>query len=386
MKKVINKRRILYIGNFLLPDGDAASHRVIGNAKALRNIGYDVFFLGCKIDENRALLDAINLYYDFKCWFFKSPNSIVSWVKYLTSITWYISLISFLKPTHIIVYNYPSIALKLLMKYCNKHSIYLYSDCTEWFQPQGNIIYKSIKQFDTNYRMKILHNKLSGIIAISSYLQNYYSNKGQKTICVPPLIDKDDIKWFNNGNFNNEAEVNLSYVGNPGAGKKDKLDVIISSLREIKSKYNLNCKLTIVGITKSEYEINFSDIINEDFIVFKGKMKNSAALEIIKKSHYSIFLRDKNLITTAGFPTKFSESIACGTPVLTNDSSDILKYINEGYNGFILDTSSSISLSESFYRALSINNEKISKMKEYCFRDYTFDFHSFESEFKKMFI
>ena len=40
-----NKRTILYIGGFVLPDKNAAAQRVIANAKAMRALGYDVQFL-----------------------------------------------------------------------------------------------------------------------------------------------------------------------------------------------------------------------------------------------------------------------------------------------------------------------------------------------------
>lgn len=38
----------------------------------------------------------------------------------------------------------------------------------------------------------------------------------------------------------------------------------------------------------------------------------------------------------AGFPTKFVESITAGTPVLTNQTSDLADYLVEGEIGFWL--------------------------------------------------
>ena len=91
------------------------------------------------------------------------------------------------------------------------------------------------------------------------------------------------------------------------------------------------------------------------------------------------------MVTTAGFPTKFSESLACGTPVLTNDSSDIVKYLKEGYNGFLIDTSSFEATCTTLYNALSVDKEKILKMKMNCLENKSFDYHSFVSIFEKMF-
>ena len=46
------KGRFLYIGPFQLPDKNAAAQRVIGIAKALRQLDYDVVFLDFNKDCN----------------------------------------------------------------------------------------------------------------------------------------------------------------------------------------------------------------------------------------------------------------------------------------------------------------------------------------------
>ena len=40
------KKAILYVGNFVFPDGNASGKRVLGNACILRDLGYKVFCLG----------------------------------------------------------------------------------------------------------------------------------------------------------------------------------------------------------------------------------------------------------------------------------------------------------------------------------------------------
>lgn len=40
------KGTILYIGGFELPDKNAAAQRVVANAKALRDLNYNVVFIG----------------------------------------------------------------------------------------------------------------------------------------------------------------------------------------------------------------------------------------------------------------------------------------------------------------------------------------------------
>ena len=45
--------KILYLGNFELPDKNAAAHRVLGIAKALREGGNEVYFTGISKVENK---------------------------------------------------------------------------------------------------------------------------------------------------------------------------------------------------------------------------------------------------------------------------------------------------------------------------------------------
>lgn len=378
-------KTVLYVGNILFPDGDAASHRVIGNAKILKELGYRVVLLGCRENETRELLQTRENTIGFDCYFFNAPNTKKEWSKYLLSINWYSSILEIVDI--VIAYNYPAIALNKLRKHCRRTGKKIYADCTEWFDPSGWSVWSLIKRADTFLRMRNIHPKLDGIIAISSFLQRFYKERNTHVICIPPLIDKSDKKWHNDEAVLNDI-LRLAYVGNPGSGGKDKLDIIINAIDEIINKQpSLKVQFTIVGITKEQYLERFSFLPQkmDKVVIFMGRKSNMEALDIIKKSNFSIFLRDKNLVTTAGFPTKFSESIACGTPVLTNDTSDISKYLINGKNGLLLDTTSITSLCNSLNKALSVDENQRISMKQYCLHDKTFDYHSFIMEFSKLF-
>lgn len=96
-----------------------------------------------------------------------------------------------------------------------------------------------------------------------------------------------------------------------------------------------------------------------------------------------IFLRDKILGNMAGFPTKFVEALSCGTPVLTNDSSNILDYLEEGLNGFILDYPDQDKLVKSLNSALSKTKEKNKSMKEYLSNRFSFDYRNYITSFRE---
>ena len=71
-------------------------------------------------------------------------------------------------------------------------------------------------------------------------------------------------------------------------------------------------------------------------VVFCGKMSNAAVRQMIYDSDFTILLRDSKTSTNAGFPTKVSESMAMGVPVLANITSDIATYMTDGENGIVL--------------------------------------------------
>lgn len=378
--------KILYIGNFILPDGNAAAHRVIGNAKALRAAGHDVVLLGCKINEGRSLFESRETYNNFIGYTFRKPDKSLNWLNYLCNIDYIKAIIKEEKPSAIIIYNYPAIAGERLRRYCQKHSIYIFADCTEWFEPEGSFFYKNIKKWDTEYRMRVLHPKLDGIISISSFLENYYKDLGCKTICIPPLIDKEDEKWASNESSVSDDHISFIYVGNPGAGKKDMLNISIACLRKIKEK-GIPVVFNIVGITKIQYEVNFGklDVDDEEWLHFLGKLQNVKALSLIKNSDFSIFFRKKNLVTTAGFPTKLSESIACGTPVITNDSSDLKEYIENGKNGFLVEIDDMDYLFEQILVICNLSKSQLFGMKEYCAQEKTFDYREYIEKIRVLF-
>lgn len=383
------KKNIIYYGNVFYPDKDASAQRTIGNAKALRELGYNVILIGCRNQECSSFLETKEIYEGFDIFYFTAPHTLRQWADYLFGFKPLKEIISIYDIDSIILYNHPSLSSNRIRKMCSTKGIKLFADCTEWYDPRGMSIHSIIKKADTWYRMRHVNNKLDGIIAISSYLQNYYRQNGCSTICVPPLVDLSSDKWKNihKNNSGIDCTTKLIYVGNPGAGTKDKLDLIISTLKKIRSSHpSLKFHLNIIGMTKPLFEEAFKmDIGDSDFVFFLGRRPNNESLEMIKQCDFSIFLRDANLVCTAGFPTKFSESIACGTPVLTNLTSDIGNYLIGGKNGFEIDTTSFESTCNSLYKAISISIEKKKEMKTYCLGDHSFDYHSFIEEFKKMF-
>nr|WP_320059178.1 glycosyltransferase [uncultured Bacteroides sp.] len=380
-------KTILYIGGFELPDKNAAAQRVVTNAKILKMLGYNVVFVG--IDKSRKdkydIKDTESIVYGFTSYSIKYPKSLKDWRYYLSDISYLIELMKDV-PSVVIAYNYPALALFRLNSYCKKCNIPVIADCTEWYEPQGSIIFKTIKGLDTFFRMRVLHPKLDGMIAISEYLYNFYSLKMKNVILLPPLVDKKQEKWCELKSESNERNtVDLVYAGSVGTGNKDRLDLIIDALALVYKRTAVYFKFTILGLTLDQYCNVYSvDGLPDnicDKISFKGRVSHIDALNTVCNSDFEIFLRDNNIANTAGFPTKFVESISCGTPVLTNLSTNLGVYLKNDFNGYILDNSSLECLADSLLVPLSMNKKSINKLKDNCKESDLFDFRNYVEKF-----
>ncbi|WP_185960006.1 glycosyltransferase [Planococcus soli] len=378
----MKKKTILYIGGFELPDKDAAAHRVLNNAKIFRDLGYNVVFIDVVRNSKRENINLDSMHkknvQGFDCWSIKFPSSITEWIRYLTSIKFVKKVAENYEEVKVIIcYNYQAGAFVSIKKYCKENNIKLVADCTEWYEDK-----RLIKKIDTDLRMKYLHKKIDGVICISSFLSNYYKEH-TKTLILPPLIDLQEEKWelreFSNKPCNKRIFV---YSGRPGK-HKDKLNYIINALSELKDNNSYIFK--VIGIKKSEYLLYYPEhtAILEDLknlVIFLGRVSHAESLRHVTSADYVIFLRENKRVNNAGFPTKFVESITCGTPVITTDTSDITKFLIEKENGFIVEVDNTHKLVRKMNYILDLEESKVKEMKDNCLKSTVFHYKNYLSE------
>jgi len=360
----VDKKVIIYIGGFELPDKNAAANRVMNNAKIMRDIGYHVVLVGVSADCDVCIENTKAVYDGFECWSLRYDSPGDRFKKQMDISLYSAVLERYGDISALILYNYPAIGLYRFKRYCNKNNISLVVDCTEWYgMPYGNLLVKVIKWADIYTRMMILHKKTDGIICISRYLQNYYQ-KHTKTVYVPALIDSKDQQWQKNKTEDGSC-TRLVYSGSPGR-QKDKINKIIEGLYALKEYDFL---FQVVGISKKEYLKYYeehTDIIEElaGKVTFLGRVTHETALEYVKNADFTIFFRDKTRVSMAGFPTKFVESISAKTPVITNMTSNLTDYLIDGVNGFFVEKHQDIT--HTLEMVFSLDKEAIAKMHKNC--------------------
>ncbi len=366
-------RKILYIGGFEMPDKNAAAQRVLANAMTLREMGYDVAFIGPTKDRDNTI-DEFN---GFKCYYIDYPQGLKQWVKYITTFVSTDKILEY-NPDYVILYNFPAIASLRILKACHKKDIKVIHDLTEWEASEGWSPREIIRKIDINLRMHYCMKKMDAVIAISRYLYDYYS-RYTRAILVPPTVDVDNLKFDRDRQLSTNRPVQLVYAGSIGAGNKERLDQIIDAVSKVDS-----LKLIVVGITADQYQQAYGDLpVDCNNIIFKGRVSHQEAVRMVCDSDFQMLIRENTLKNKAGFPTKFVESMSCCTPLIATVSSNICDYLVDGKNGFIVDENKSLqSILEKVSR---MNYEDIIAMKEQCRSFVGFDYRSFKEEFSKIF-
>ena len=366
-------KSVLYIGGFELPDKNAAAQRVIAIGKTLREMGYKVTYAGV----SKEGFMGSTTYEGFECFNISYPQSTKEWLRYIWQFL-PLTKLETCNPDYVILYNFPAVASLKILRYCHKKGIKVFHDTTEWELAEGHCLRDIIKNIDTQLRMKYCLKKMDGVIAISRYLYDYYCDK-VNTILVPPTVDLKDEKWDRKRELTTGAIIKLVYAGSAGAKCKDRLDSVIDVVARTR-----DLELKVVGLTHEQYVKDFGDIPEGcNNVMFTGRLPHKEAVEAVKGADYQMLIREDTLKNRAGFPTKFTESISCCTPLIATLSSNIGDYLIDGVNGFVVDEDNPLDKVLGCVSCLSV--EKRIEMKTYCRDNNPFDYHNYTSDLEKLF-
>ena len=389
--KTSNKKTAVYIGNFFFPRGNASGSRVLSNGCILRDLGYDTIFIGLdnNLEHNSVLRSTQKSSENFKNYNLPYPKSIRGWFSFKKRFIEVKELLNEINPSIIILYGSPTFSFfaKLLKTYCNLNKIIFIVDVVDWLTlDHGSVFFRIIKYLDVNYLKRYIANNADGVISISTYLNDYYRYKVKNTIIIPPVVDP---QYFNPPPTRNNIHKfkKLIYVGNPfpsltknlkSNSFKDRLDLVIDLLISLNDS---DFVFDIYGISLEEYLFvvqRHTEVLKifKKRIIFHGKINNIEVKGKISEADFSILFRNVNRMTSAGFPTKVSESISCGTPVITNATSDLERYVINGKNGFLVNLDSK-SLTTELSDILYLTSPEVNSMKLYSYNSNLFSYKNY---------
>lgn len=385
----MNKKLVFYVGNFDKPDANAAGKRVYGVALILVKLGYRVVLIGksklLNTDEYPIQYGKNIVYYSFPGVSLINTKAFVDYVVNIMKTEG--------TPQFVVRYGSPGLCLfdKKMVSLCKKKGIKLIADVVDWLSSAGNNpIFNFIKTTDTYFEKAIYNKKSNGVIAISSYLSDYYAEAGCKTLTIPPLVGD----YLKNEGTNNK--IRIVYAGIPfRLGRmvkkadevKDRLDLVVKAIGSL-DKTSVKPVLDIYGITEDQYLTaypNHKTVLdkNKDTICFYGNKPMDEVQKAVRNADFVILIRDKNRATMAGFPTKVVESLSMGTPVITTDTSDLSKYIIQGKTGFFVDATDEKRLANQLAEICEIDEEKLSRMKQCCYESRDFCAERFTNIFSE---
>lgn len=370
---------ILYVGNYNFQAQTAPVHRVTSNAKIFLLLGHKVVHLS-QGDTEYIDSDGCQHY------FFSKAGNVLSVFQRHISVNKIIDVMQKECIDTVILYNYHSVAMYRLWKYCRKKRIRIVADVTEWYQFYS-LRDKMTKGLDTFFRMRVIHPRLDGLIVISTYLEEYYKKAVKSIVKIPPLIDYENEKWIRNDATLSDRPSLLSIATSDI--HKDNVAAVVRLLEcVVEMKDAPDFYLDIVGMTEEQYMQSFdsagiSSSLREH-VCFCGRIPHDEVLKIEKKAWYNIFIREDNVANNAGFPSKAAESLACGTPIITNDTSNIFEYVRDGYTGFMLHGNRE-NQAIILYRALKLGKTEVEKMHFECQKEHIFDQNNYHDQMTKFF-
>jgi glycosyltransferase involved in cell wall biosynthesis len=384
--------RILYLGSFRLPNLDAAAPRVLNVAKALREAGHSVSFIswGGRYRESDLCTDGKYRVDGFEYIITNELDPQGGFVdKAKSKLTRGNKTKALLKQKvsdidAIITYN--GSLTRWLLKFTKKHNIKLINDITEWYS------YNELKCTDWipyAFNMFITQKRVKNKIVISSYLDRFYSTS--HNIIIPATCDAFESKWQLNKEYAEQTAgsfdgVTLIYAGNPS--RKDLLYVVINVVQRLITE-GANLRFLILGITREKYMAQFTSLLHDsnlsDNIQFLGRVSQDLIPAFYSLSDFMVLLREPNRKSNAGFPTKFSESMMSGTPVIANLTSDLGKYLINGRTGFVVENNEEENLYQLLKeKVIFLSSEQIKALKtQVKDNNKAFDYHYYIEPLQK---
>lgn len=138
-----------------------------------------------------------------------------------------------------------------------------------------------------------------------------------------------------------DRTLKLVYAGNPG--NKERLPMLFQALEMLDVPEGKRIVLRLVGIDQQSVK-SIADaagvarlLLRQDIsIEAVGRVDVKRAREEISSADFSIAVRHRSRRVNFGFPSKVSESLCLGTPLICNVYSDIADYLEHGHNSILL--------------------------------------------------
>lgn len=367
------KKTILICGGFQLPDRNASAVRALGNARLLQHLGYKVYVLGkLPNPELSSLKWQSGGLEPIECINIAKPTLDYRGPSYVASeapIRAFVESIGRESVKAIMTYNYPARGTHKVNQLCRELGAASILDCTEWYGWEGKKIFRNLSRLvGVQIKMRFLTKQAGNVIVASYFLERFLPR--QHVLKLPFVVDPADQRWQLEAIPQNKYTT-FTYSGSPGLGMhKDRLPSMLKAFGELYTKGH-TFKLNIVGLTQQQY---LAEVPNQQNLIehlstaveFHGRVPHTESIALLKASDFAVFFRKPNRVANVGFSTKFVEAASLGIPVISNATSDIPAYLDDGVNGFLAPEFTDQAIYQALEKAMILTPNERNEMHERC--------------------
>jgi len=338
---------IIFGDSFTFPEGNAATNRVYTFARGFSENGISthvICFQNEYVDNCNGITGGIKYYHPFNQTIRSNFFIVRRWLKFLKYFRAFILVRKINREEKIIainLYTYRFIThlfafvlakffkTKILFDRC-EHPLQFYHD---------NVFAQ------TSAKLKlVLEAKLSdGMFCISNYLIDFYKERGfdqRRLFLVPSTVDTE--------RFNKQINSRLDYSYILYCGSltiiKDGVNILIESFKRISEKYP---EINLVLIGKGDSIID--EIIIKDLamklniekrVIFLGQLPRTEIPAYLCNAKILALARPESIVADAGFPSKLTEYLATGNPVVVTKVGEIPQYLKDNETAFLTEPGS----------------------------------------------
>lgn len=333
---------VIYGDTFTYPDGEAATNRVNTYAKGFYENGINVHII-CFADEYGTIGDGISEEINFYHPFGQRERSRYFIIRRWQKIIKYFKTISLVrsinKSDRIIAYIcYTQVLTTLLFgiflaKY-TRTKIILERSEHPLRNYQGSFFRKTRGNLKSDLETKLC----DSIFCISQYLIDFYKKRGvnpKKLFLVPSTVD---TARFRTSYGSPLAFQYILYCGSLNA-TKDGVDILIKSFARISENYP-EINLVIIGKgDKSDDVIVFENLAAKlnvsTKVFFLGYIPRTEIPAYLINAKILTLARPKSIVADAGFPSKVTEYLTTGIPIVVTEVGEVPVYLRDNENAFI---------------------------------------------------
>jgi len=326
---------------FTFPEGFAATNRVYMYAKGFSENGVRavvICFASQHLDISNGIIDGVPYYHPYQ----QKKRSEYFIVRRWQNLAKYFRTYSIMKRLH------KQDKILAINVWTNLFLTHLFA----WFLSKlfkAELITESSEHPLRFYQKGLFRKKLGalksyveshlndGFFCISRYLVNFYRERGidsKRLFLVPSIVDPSRFSVQANSPL---AQQYIGYFGSL-TFERDSVDVLLKGFARF-SNEEPNVYLVLGGFCSDSQRKKILALISELNIETKVIILNHLTKEeitgYIAHACALVMVRSRDLESDASYPSKLTEFLATGKPVVSVDVGEISDYLSDGVNIFL---------------------------------------------------